>query len=342
MTFSANATLILSIIFLAGLRFISPALLPLRSSPMLISSFLLLSISTGLGQITGYVFLARRRFLFSLITISAQSILAIVILLLFPASSSSVIHAYSFSAFIGFLVSLGLFLFFVQPGFRFHLTTRSFKQTRLTGYLASSFVADQVQRNIGALISLLVLNNLGPAESAYFFFAWTIALGLLSFVGGVSSTLFAEGANNPAAIFVFTQKAIKLGITYSSLVVLVVSLFSPFILSLYGPTYRENGLVIFLFLLFSIIPGIFVAIFIAFLRVKANSWALVAYTGLDFLVCILFSFFFMLFAGLNGLGAGWLIARLLMLLITWTLWKREIRAYQSLSTPFQHQNPVRV
>ena len=87
-----------AVIFLVGLRFWSPALLPLLASTEAIVSFVLLVVATGLTQVLNWHFLARRSPVFSLIKNTVQSGLAVVILLvigLHDGDYLAAVHAYT-------------------------------------------------------------------------------------------------------------------------------------------------------------------------------------------------------------------------------------------------------
>jgi len=309
---------VLSVVFVAFVHILSPELVIIRTSISTLLSFVLLVVVTSLNQVLNWIFFARRKFLFSLFYITAQSVLAIVFLFILAKLKlgfEPILWAYAGASLIGMFLSMWLFLFRSEPGFRFSLVFRKPDRSPFTSYLVSSYITDQLLRNTMTLIPLLVVNTLGPESSAFFFMPWSIVSGLVSLIGGISSSLFAEGSNQPEKVNHYMSTSLKLGLIYSSGACFVVSLFSKFILSIFGPEYVKNASTLFVVMLLSIIPGIVIHIFISFFRIQTRTWYLLGYAFSYFSVGILASYFGMKAFGQAGIGYGWLASQVLVVLI---------------------------
>lgn len=312
-----------SLVFVAFVDVLSPALVIIKMNLITLFSFVLLVVVTSVNQMLNWIFFARRRFLFSLFYITAQSLLAIVFLVILAELKlgfEPILWSYAASYVIGMFLSMWLFLYRSEPGFKFSLIFRKPNRSPFTSYLMSSYITDQLLRNTITLIPLLVVNMLGPESSAYFFMPWSIVSGLVSLIGGVSSSLFAEGSNQPKKINHFMTTSLKLGLFYAVAACLVVSMLSKFILNIFGPEYVKNALSLFVVLLLSIIPGIVIQIFISFFRIQTKIWYLLVYAFFYFLVCISGSYLGILAFGQIGIGYGWLVSQMIIVFIGILLW----------------------
>jgi len=312
-----------SLVFLLFLDVLSPALVVIKLHSITLFSFVLLVVVTSVNQMMNWIFFARRKFLFSLFNITAQSLLAIGLLFILARLNlgfESILWAYAASYIIGIFLSMWLFLSHAEPGFKFLLVLRKPNRSPFTSYLMSSYITDQLLRNATTLIPLLVVNMLGPETSAYFFMPWSIVSGLVSLIGGISSSLFAEGSNQPEKITHFMATSLKLGLFYSVAACLVVGLLSKFILSIFGPDYVKNASSLFVVMLLSIITGIVIQIFMTFFRIQTKIWYLLAYAFFYFSVGIMGSYLGILVFGQIGIGYGWLVSQLIIVLIGILLW----------------------
>ncbi len=321
---AALAGLVLSISFILSLQYLSPALLPLRANLWSSFSFASLSITSSLGMVLNWSFMARRKFLYSLFYLSLGSVLAIIFLIVFSPFSTgalSLFHAYSLSSLLSLMIAFALFMRKSEPGYRFTFEVPDFHRSTLNTYLLSSFFTDQFQKGSHTFLAILVLNMLGAERGAYFFLTWSICIGLISLMGGFSTSLFVEGSNDPQKTNQYLVASLRLGAVFSIALTLVVGAFSKIILGLYGAEYILNASTLFVLLLISILPGILTYIFLAYLRIRANSRLLVLFAGFDFCSAMTASFICLSFYGLIGVGYGWLISRLVMMISGFVIWK---------------------
>ncbi|MDQ4077545.1 MAG: lipopolysaccharide biosynthesis protein [Chloroflexota bacterium] len=317
-------SLALSLFFVLTLSFWSPALLPLRARAILLLSFITLIVGTALLQLLNWTFFARRKSIFPLVINTVQSVLAIVLLLLFSRyrhSYESVLYAYSSSMMAGLLLSAIVFLPRSQAGYKLSLTLPTTVRPPFVTYALSSYLADQLQRAPDTIMTLLVVNVLGPKTSAYFFIVWSIAMGLRALVGSLSLSLFTEGANNRDMSAEYARKSLKMGLFYTALITLGMALFHKLILISFGPTYVERGSTLLILLAASIIPNIIVLLYMSLLRIRDRLKSLLSTAALDLILGLLLSYLLMNQLGLIGVGVGWLTSRIIMACYAALMWK---------------------
>ena len=303
----------LAIVFLAGLRYFSPALLPLHDSTEAMLAFVLLAISTGVSQLLGWAFLARRVPLYTLYKNTLQAALAMLFLLVLGLPGRdylSALYAYTLATVISLVVAVIFFVPRSEPGYRFRVVLPSTFRTPFTSYSLMNYLADQFSRAASTVIPLLVINVLGPATAAYFFVVWSLAAGLSSLDEAVSSSFFAEGANDPQNVGEFVLKSLKLSLAISSLVAVGTVIISRFVMMMYGPDYVAHSTLPLIIVAAALIPYSIMPIYDTFLRVRDQLVALIVVSGADIGLGILLMYVFMVRGGLVGATIGWLVSRL--------------------------------
>jgi O-antigen/teichoic acid export membrane protein len=314
----------LSLLFLSSLNIISPDLVIVRSYLFLMLGFIILSVTTSLGQILNWIFFARQKFTLSLIYITVQSLLAIGLLFILANRKSdfhAIIYAYTGASVICLILSTWFFLQRAEPGYRFFLVFPFLKRSQFTNYLLSSYLTDQALKGLNTLLPLLVLNVLGPVSNAYFYLTWAITSGLVSLIGGVSASLFSEGSNHPEKVNFYTLTSLKLGLIYSIVACLGVAVCSKLILGFYGKEYMSQANNLFLLLIIAVVPGVMISVLISFLRIQTKSSYLLLYAGLIISISMICLYAGMHIFGLIGIGYGWITAQITLVAIGLLLWK---------------------
>ena len=237
--------LFLAAVFLAGLRFWSPALQPIQVNYEAIVTFVLLTATTGLTQLLNWHFLARRQPVYSLIKNTLQSGLAVVFLVTLALNHGSylaAVHAYTLATAISLLLTVIWFLPRSEPGYSLHVVVPRTFRTSFASYSLTNFAADQFNRLASTIVPLMVVNVLGPDTAAYFFIVWSLGAGLGSLDESVASSFFAESANEPENTAAYIWKSLRLTLIVSAVVAVGTVIFSRFVLLIYGDNYVEHAL----------------------------------------------------------------------------------------------------
>ena len=322
----AVVSLLLSVLFLLTLQIWSPALLSLQSDLTSLLLFVVLVISTSLLLVFHWSFLARRRPVFSLMTNAVQSTLAIILLLLFTLNQGDYLNAlsgYTLSMLIGLGILWWGFLPQTEQGYRFRVVFPSTFRSPFSNYCLSNYLIDQFEKLPANLLTLLVVNVLGPTVGAYFFVVWAITTGLASIVGSFALSLFTEGANKPKLVGIYARKMVGVGLLFALTTAILTTLVGPYILAIYGTDYANNGTLLLALFAFSLIPNLLVFIYISVLRVRHKMKQLALISALDMALGLLAVYCFMTFFGLIGAGIGWLLSRFVILIVVSFLWLRD-------------------
>ncbi|HEX9117920.1 MAG TPA: oligosaccharide flippase family protein [Anaerolineae bacterium] len=311
-------------IFLLGLQVWSPALLPVRANGEAAAAFGLLTISTGLTQLLNWHFLARRTPVYSLVKNTLQSGLAIVLLIVLALGHHdylAAVWAYTLATVAGLVAAIVLYLPRTEPGYVPQVVVPRTFRTSFARYSLTNFAADQFTRMANTVMPLLVINVLGADAAAYFSIVWSLAAGLSSIDESVSSSLFAESANDRDRLQDFTWKSTRLTLAISAVVTAGTVVFSRLVLSIYGPRYVEHSFWPLIIVAAALVPYSVVPIWDTYLRVRDQLVLLILFSAADIGLGILGTYLFMIPYGLNGVAIGWLISRFAVLALILVLWR---------------------
>ncbi len=310
-----------ALVFLAGLGRWSTELLPLRSSLLDVVNFLLLVVASTLAILLHAAFLALRGLKYSLLRQVGQAALSLallpILLQLLPGYSAAItanVVAWIASTYLSF----SQFLPALRPAYRFRPSLRFLPKTPFGRYSTSNFIGDQIQRAPEVLLPLAVLQEFGRSTGAHFFVVWTIARGTASFATAVADSFFAEGAHRPGMEGVYVRRAARIGALLSAGLALATFAAGPYVLALYGRSYMEEGVALLNYTVLAGIPGVFLAIFVSFLRLQERLRAVFTVQALSHGLGGLFAVA-MMQRSFTGIGIGWLAAQVLVLggALTW-------------------------
>lgn len=323
---SALASITLAVLFLITLSTWSPALLPLRSTLFTSLLFIVLVLSWTLSVLLHWVFIATRRVIFSLTRQTSHQMMAVILLFVFlPIMPGflAVLSAHTLATLCSALLSFQV-LPKAQPGYRFSLTFGEAEKKALRSHFAyysfANYLVEQLQKAPMTILPLLVINEFGASGGAYFFVVWTMGKALSSSISSISLSLFAEGAHDPAKATTYAWRAIKLGGLLTSAFGVLIIVGGRLILSLYGQEYVDNGLHLLYLLTLSSVPTVWFSVFTSLLRIRDQLKELLIIEGISNFFSLLLTYLGIITLGFVGAGIGWLVAQVLILVVSTAWW----------------------
>ncbi|HVK36279.1 MAG TPA: phosphotransferase, partial [Microlunatus sp.] len=142
--------------------------------------------------------------------------------------------------------------------------------SQLVRFAAADHFAALLWMGTADLLTLLVLNQVGPEASAYYFMANTIGYTLYLVISNIGSALVAEGARDPERAVSLARQALWNSARLVIPLAVVGVLVAPFVLGILGPDYAANGTLVLQLLLVSAIPQTIVGIAIATARIRRD------------------------------------------------------------------------
>jgi O-antigen/teichoic acid export membrane protein len=313
---STLVALIIGIIYIYSLRFISPELAIIYDYKLL---FLIFLTANSFVNSIGISFIAFRLSKYYFV----QSLLeGSRILFLFPLTIFGTIGLFT-SFGIGYIISLAFSAIFLlrmgvtQIGIdqRFLKCSMNFS---LGNYLANLLILSPNQ-----LLTIMVLQVLGPEEAAQYYMAYAITLLLFVIPGAFSTSLFVEGSNG----YEIRNGIIKSIIgTFSLLVpaILFICIFGKFILEFMG-LESAGGYELLVLLSISSIFSSLIHIYISVRKLLFDINSLIILGILIFVLQIITSYIFMIKWGLIGIGYAFNITYFLIVLYLYALYRRECK-----------------
>ncbi|OIQ52724.1 lipopolysaccharide biosynthesis protein [Neomoorella thermoacetica] len=313
-----------SLVYLLGLGHWSPALGFVGKSIWLAGCFVVFSIATALsalidqsiiaGRAAGYVFW--------------KNTLACLLKLPLP------VFAFAFLAGFGIFTGTGVavlagnilawyfFLPSIYKGYRPRPAWDKELLAQVLPYSSANYLANLLNGAPSFIYPLMVLNTLGPENSAYFYVAWMMN-GVLSVIpSGLASSLFAEGSHDQQRLVRDGRRALGIALLLSVPAVIAMIVLSRWFLHFFGPGYAEKGTGVIRFLALAVIPQCVNQLYITVNQVKKRVFLIICQTlslavlslGLGDLMLEIF--------GLNGIGIAYFLAHLVVaIVVAVPLWR---------------------
>ena len=325
LTLGGITSVVLAVIFIAGVSFWSPGLAFLREDAVFAVVFVFFTLFTTLSVIAEYIFIARRRasFVLAKSTIFSLLKLALPFLLVIFFRAFGIVSSVGIATGIALAVALLLFMPRVEPGYK-PVSRINFGIIRdMWRYSAGNYFTALFSAAPRLILPVMLVSLLGPVQNAYFYVTWMLATLLFVIPRAVAQSLFAEGSHFEDELAANVRRSYKFIFLLLVPAVLVLVFAGRWFLLAFGPEYAANGLALLQILALS---GIFVGInnvYYTILRVEGRIRELVAIYGLIALAVLALSYVVTDGAGgvgIVGVGYAWFGAQgLASLYVTWKM-----------------------
>jgi O-antigen/teichoic acid export membrane protein len=204
-------------------------------------------------------------------------------------------------------------------------TTGRLHVVSMIRFAASDHVAALIWLATTDLMTLVILQIAGPAASAYYFMAFTMAYTLYLVSLNIGSALVAEAASDPGRTRELTRRALRNAVGLVVPLAILGALIAPVILQLLGHDYADNGTGLLRLLLLSSIPYTLVVISISLARIRQNNRIILTIYISSALGVFGGSWMLIQQRGLFGVGLAWLVTQMVVgLTLLFTILKRSL------------------
>lgn len=325
-TLSGLASVAVALIFLAGLRFWSPALLVVRQQPIFFAAFVVFAVATALQPLVSNAFLAKLNTKFIVIVNAISGLLRIALVPVFAMlfiNAFGIFVSTGLAIAVAFLFAAFWFLPKVQNGYHPFPKIEKRVLNELSHYAAGNYVAGILLQITSYVLPLAVLNILGAQMNAYFYIAWMVAATFQVIPSSISNSLFAEGSNDEASIQTNTAKSLKFTFLLLLPLTLLILIIAGKLLLLFGQAYSDNAALLLRILIVAVIPWGINYLYVSIERVRKNMKGIITVTAVATCLSLGLSYFLMLKMGLVGVGIGYVAGQSIVAIVVGILlWQR--------------------
>ncbi|MCE3554599.1 lipopolysaccharide biosynthesis protein [Pseudonocardia sp. RS11V-5] len=138
----------------------------------------------------------------------------------------------------------------------------------LARYMAGDYAGQVCNQMSSTFLPVLIVGLMGPEEGAYFLPAQTVFTAMNLLTMGITSSLVAEAARDPAHAHRYARAVLRrIALTVLPASV-VIALAAPWLLQLYGTQYRENATFLLQLLMISVFPRVVVSLYMTMTRLE--------------------------------------------------------------------------
>ena len=189
-----------------------------------------------------------------------------------------------------------------------HMTPPTGAQVRkfVFGDFAGVLFSETTFRFLPTLVLYSLLND---AANAYFNQSMQLTMPLYMIAANMAASLTVNAAADPDKLEEYGRRMIKQMARLLVPFALILVIFVPYILGIYGHTYAEQGSPLMRLLLLSVIPAIINIWYIGYARAQNRLLWMVLNQALLCVLVLSLSYFLLPRLGITGVGVAWLISQ---------------------------------
>ena len=183
---------------------------------------------------------------------------------------------------------------------------------RVVSFAWGNYVGSLFMLGSTLLLPIVVTNQVGARDTAFFFVSWTIATSLQLIALTMTTSLTVEVAFDEGKLRHYcrrtTMQALRLVLPAAGVCVLG----APYILRVFGASYASEGATLLRLLAVASIPNVVVALGLSVARLQHSGRAVL---GLQAVQCVLtlgLSFVLIGRLGIEGVGVAWLVGQVVV------------------------------
>jgi len=313
-TLGALLSIILALIFLAGLNIWSPALLPIREHPVFFAGFVIFTIANLLTTLLRQTFIAQRKAKFAFIAhglIFGLLRFIPVVILAGTFRTFGIFASWGIALAVAILIGTMLLLPHSQIGYRPLPAIEKGAISDMMHFSSANYSANIFWAIPSLILPLMVVNLLGAEQNAYFYIAWAISTILFWIPVAASLSLFAEGSHDEEKLGENFRKSLKLTFFLLIPAIAIIFLLGNKILLLFGTAYSENATKLLQILAISALPLSLNYIYFSVKRVEMRMKEVIGLSAFIAVATLALSFFLLPRIGILGAGVSYLVAQVI-------------------------------
>ena len=188
------------------------------------------------------------------------------------------------------------------------VTTEALPSTRRLLYLASAQYATLLSSVfLPSLVSLIVIQRLGPIASAHYYLPAMIATNLGMFCWGIVRSFLVEASSEREELRRHANSTIRALVIVLIPSVLIGCVFAPEILRLFGGSYAANGTALMRMLLISLLGSTVMVFYSAFAWLDQRVWWMTLRNVVSSAIYLVMIYLLIGHIGINAVGVAQLV-----------------------------------
>jgi O-antigen/teichoic acid export membrane protein len=311
LTICVLGALVLAVIFIAGMRFWSPALMQVQESPFLSVLFVTAVAATGVNIIFQRVFVARRRAGLALTRglVFAFSRLGLLAIAPFFIKSFGILVAWTVAVFLSVIVSV-ISVPKVEAAYRPSFIVKKKLVKEMARFSVTNFATNLLQTAPVQVLPLIVVNLQGATQNAYFYIGWSLGSLLFVAASSLSVSLFAEGSLEPTALRRDVARSFKFILCAVAPAALLMLLLGGRLLLLFGRDYSANSSHLVQLMSLSALPMSVNQVYFSVKRIKMQMNVVIVANLLIAILALGLSYAFIPYIGVDAVGIAWLVSQM--------------------------------
>lgn len=308
-------SVIISLIFVFCLSFWFPELIILKDNFILLVSFIIFAFFLAVQPLSLNIFLALRKTKYIVYINIINSIVKIILLLIFSVilrDAFGIIFSVAIATIFVFILSISFYIPKVQFNYKFSFTIQKSIIFQFMRYSIGNYFARTTLQMIPLILPLIILNVLGPETNAYFAISWSFVVLAQIIPSSIFNSLFAESVNEGKLTKNNLLYSLKIMMILLGSVIILLFIGAPYLLSLFGTIYSENGVDFLRIVIFSLIPWGIIYLFISIERILKKTNLICIVTIALAILTLGFSFIFIQKIGFIGVAIGYLLGNCLV------------------------------
>lgn len=237
---SGLISIVLATAYCVVVPLFSPKLSFLSDNPIYAIGFVLFALFATWNTLTNAALIAYRKTKFILIIDTIFSLVKISLPFLITSGGAMAIFMVVGIAQV-VNVALSVFVLIRYFGYRprFSIDRSIIKETKR--YSAGVYGSSVLNLLPDSILPLIVINQLGASEAAYFYITFAIANLVYTIAFAITQVLLAETANDEEKFSEHARHGIKISLALLTPAIALVVVLAPYILNIFGEAYAAGG-----------------------------------------------------------------------------------------------------
>jgi O-antigen/teichoic acid export membrane protein len=308
---SAVAAVVVAAVFVLGTPFWSPTLSFLRSDALWFGAFVAGTAVWCVFTLQDSVLAGLRRATWVPIENIGVSIAKIALLLLFASRlpRAGLFASWVIPAVVAVGIVTTLIVRIVLPPMRRQESPEPHRLGEIVRFAIGNHVGFVFYAASSNLLPLVVLNEVGAAQAAFFFLPWTIASAVAAIAASTATSLTVETARDLDRLRSYCRRTLVQTFALLLPVVALLVVGAPTLLRLFGEDYAAEGSTALRLLALGLLPSALVTVGLGVLRLKG---LVVRLAALQAFICVSLlgvSYYLLSRHGIDGAAVGFVLSQ---------------------------------